>query len=97
MSDDSKFYEKAIRELKEERDFYKTLLTNVYKAADYLGGKAEMRSNQLDREKDYRAKDRGLADAYANIHQMIICWDSIGQVDYYAANKVVKDLPNILK
>lgn len=83
--------------IRQERDFYKNLLANVYKAADYLSGQAELRSNQLDRETDYRAKDRGLADAYANIRQMIINYDTSGQADYYKANNVVKDLPNILK
>ena len=81
----------------QDAEFYRKLLANIYKAADYLGERADSRSNDFSREDHVRAKDRGISDAYGNICQMIISYDTIGQTDYYKANKVVKDLPNILK
>ena len=86
-----------MHELRKERDFYKTLLTNIYKASDYLGSHAHMCSNDLLAPDWARQKNGGHADAYDAIKQMILHYDSIGQVDYYKANKVVKDLPNVLK
>lgn len=69
----------------------------IYKAADYLGKKAEVRANDLSRDTTLRSKDRGLADAYANIKQMILHDTSIGLVDYWVSNKVIRELPNNLK
>ena len=93
----SKLNNQEIEKLKNDLEFYKTLLINIYKAADYLGSRAELRSNNLCRDSELREKDRGLADAYDNIKNMIIYYDAMGSVDYYKANNVVKDLPNILK
>ena len=86
-----------IHELRKERDFYKTLLTNVYKASDYLGSHARMCSNDLLAPDWARQKNGGHADAYDAIKQMIIMYDSIGWVDYYKVHGIVKDLPNVLK
>lgn len=80
-----------------DAEFYRQLLINIYKAADYLGERAEVRSNDLSRDNVLRAKDRGHSDSYANIKQMILHYDTLGQVDYYKTNDIVKDLPNILK
>lgn len=83
--------------LEDQLEFYKTLLTNIYKAADYLGSRAELRWNDIYRDSELREKDLGLLDAYDNIKNMIIYYDSLGSVDYYKSNNIVKDLPNILK
>lgn len=86
-----------IKDLEEELIFYKTLLTNIYKASDYLGIRAEQRANDLSRDSQLRAKDTGSMNAYNNIVQMVLHYDTIGSVDYYKVNDIVKDLPNILK
>lgn len=86
-----------IEELKTQLEFYKTLLINIYKAADYLGSRAELRWNDIYRDSELREKDLGYLDAYDNIKNMIIYYDSLGSIDYYKANNVIKDLPNILK
>ena len=80
-----------------DAEFYRQLLVNIYKAADYLGERADSRSRDFSRDNNLRSKDRGIADAHENIQTMILHYDTIGKTDYYKANKVVKDLPNILK
>lgn len=87
----------TLKQVKAERDFYKNLLTNIYKASDYLGFHARMCSNDLLAPDFARQKSGGNADAYDAIKQMIICYDSIGTVDYYKVHKIVKELPNVLK
>jgi hypothetical protein len=81
----------------QDAEFYRELLANIYKAADYLGEKAENRSNDFSREDHLRAKDRGLSDAYSHIKHMILNYDTTGQADYWKSNKVTKELPDILK
>ena len=76
---------------------YKKRLQLVYKAAEYLGGKAELRSNDLSRDAVMRANDKGLADAYANIALMITREHDIGTADYWKTNKVTKELPYNLR
>lgn len=76
---------------------YKELLTNVYKAADYLGEKADSLARDFSRDNTLRSKDQGLCAAYANIKQMIVSHDTIGRVDHWSANNVKDDLPLILK
>ncbi len=93
----NKLNNQDIEELKNQLEFYKTLLINIYKAADYLGTRAELRLNDLYRDSELREKDLGSVDAYDNIKNMIIYYDSLGSVDYYKSNNVVKDLPYILQ
>jgi len=94
---ETKSNNQEIEELKTQLEFYKTLLINIYKAADYLGSRAELRWSDLYRDSELREKDLGYLDAYDNIKNMVIYYDTLGSINYYKANNVVKDLPNILK
>lgn len=94
---ETKSNNQEIEELKTQLEFYKTLLINIYKAADYLGSRAELRWNDIYRDLELREKDLGYLDAYNNIKNMVIYYDTLGSVDYYKSNNFIKDLPNILK
>jgi len=81
----------------QDAEFYRQLLVNIYKAADYLGERAESRSNDWSREDTLNAKDKGHYEAYAHIKQMIVGYDWAGEIDFWEANHIKKELPNILK
>ncbi len=76
---------------------HKELLINIYKAADYLGARAQYDANDLLAPDWARQKSQGNADAYAAIKQMVIHYDTMGSVDYFKVHGINKDLPNILK
>ena len=80
-----------------DAEFYRQLLANIYKAADYLGEKAENRANDWLREDHLTAKDKGHCEAYAHIKQMIVGYDWAGKADFWKENNVNKELPDILK
>jgi hypothetical protein len=72
------------------------LLIDIYKAADFLGSTARMNSNDLTAPDWSRRKNGGFADACDYIKRMILDFDRLGSVDYYAVNKIKKDLPAVL-
>jgi hypothetical protein len=83
--------------MEHDTESYRKLLANIYKAADYLGERAERRARDFSRNDNLRNKDGGLSDAYSHIKHMILNYDTTGQADYWKSNKVTKELPDILK
>ena len=71
----------------------KKLLENVYFAALYHRDSNESRARDLLRDDEFRERDRGLADAYAFIVQLIEYSDTLGTVDYKKVHNMKQKFP----
>ena len=75
----------------------KKRLRHIYYMSKYLGDKARMRSNDLSRDPELRAKDSGIADAYDNIIFFLQKEEILDKTNFAEVNNVHIELPNWLK
>jgi hypothetical protein len=71
----------------------KKLLENVYFAALYHRDSNDSRARDFSRDKTMRERDRGLADAYSYIVQLIEYPDTLGVVNYKKVHSMKQKFP----